>query len=83
MGKIILGLVGCVLGSVFVIKSESFLQMTGRIPWAEAHLGMEGGTRLLYKLIGIIIILLSFLYMTGLGTSILKSILAPLFGGMA
>jgi len=49
----------------------------GRIAWAEEKLGMEGGTRLFYKLIGLAIIILSFLIMMGIVQSILGAIFKP------
>ncbi|MDD5043904.1 MAG: hypothetical protein PHD51_04625 [Patescibacteria group bacterium] len=58
-------LIGVIIGALLVLKSEWLLQNFGRIDWAEIKLGAEGGTRLFWKLIGLAIILLSLLYMTG------------------
>ena len=67
--KYLLGLVLIGVGFVIMWKSDWIMNNFGRIPWAEKHLGMEGGTRLFWKLIGLLIILGSFLYMSGgLGT---------------
>lgn len=75
--RYIIGLIGVVLGFVIVWKSEWFLTNFGRIPWAEEHLGLEGGTRLFYKLLGIVVILLSFMYMGGFVEGIILWIFAP------
>jgi len=55
-------------------KSEWILNNFGRVAWAEKHLGMEGGTRLFYKLLGIVIILGGLSVMTGLWNDILGGI---------
>jgi len=68
------------LGIILVIKTEWFLQNFGSIGWAEEHMGTSGGSRLFYKLIGIIFILGSLMAMTGLLQSITINILGPLFG---
>ena len=78
--RIIIGLIGTAIGALIVIKSEWFYQNFGQIPWAEIHLGAEGGSRLFYKLVGIGIILLSFLYISGLLEDIILGIFGPLFG---
>ena len=64
--RILGGLALIAIGCVFVIKSEWFLQNFGKIDWAEQHLGYEGGSRLFYKLIGIIIALIGIMMATGL-----------------
>lgn len=80
IARIIVGVIGIIFGSIMVIKSEWFLSFFGRVDWAEIHLGSEGGTRLLYKLIGIATILISLLIMTGMIEGILLAIFGPLFG---
>lgn len=75
--RYVIGLVFVLVGFVVVWKSEWFLTQFGRIPWAEEHLGTEGGTRLFYKLIGIAVILISFLYMGGFIEGIILRIFAP------
>jgi hypothetical protein len=75
--RYIFGIIAIVIGFVIIWKSEWFLQNFGRIDWAEAKLGAEGGTRLFYKLVGLIIILISFLYMGGFVEAILLRVLVP------
>lgn len=64
--KYVVGILVILLGVAMVLKTNWFLQMFGRIGWAEQHLGLEGGSRLFYKLLGIAFIFLSLMGMTGL-----------------
>lgn len=75
--KYVLGIILIGLGFLIVWKSDWIMNNFGRIPWAEKHLGMDGGTRLLWKLIGLLVIIGSFLYMTGA----LGSLVRLIFGG--
>jgi len=69
LGIILLG-----VGFVIVWKSDWIMDNFGRIAWAEEKLGMEGGTRLFYKLIGIVVIIGAFMYMFGFFEPILYAI---------
>ncbi|MDA2936579.1 hypothetical protein MYX06_05165 [Patescibacteria group bacterium AH-259-L05] len=71
MGNIILGLLIIGAGFMITYKSEWLLHNLGRVQWAEAHLGLEGGTRLFYRLIGIGIIFLGIFIITGIWSDIL------------
>lgn len=62
-----------------VMRSEWFLSFFGRIDWAEIHLGSEGGTRVFYKLLGMVTILVSLMIMTGMIEGLLMAIFGPLF----
>lgn len=62
LGGVVLLAIGCIL----VIKSEWFLQNFGSIAWAEQKLGTEGGSRLMYKLIGLVFIFIGFIVLTGM-----------------
>jgi len=73
MLKFLLGVGIVIIGAVFVIKTEWFLSNFGRVEWAERHLGFEGGSRLFYKLLGILIIILGFLVITGLWNNKMES----------
>jgi len=66
------------VSALMVIKTEWFFRIFGRIPWAEAHLG--GGTRMFIKLLGIVLIIVSFLVVTNLWEPLLAWFLGPLFG---
>jgi hypothetical protein len=74
----ILGAIITFVGFLFVAKTEWFLENFGRISFFEEHLGSEGGSRLGYKLLGIIIIFIGTLIMTGLIGGFMRWILSPL-----
>lgn len=65
-------------GALMVIYTEAILSFSGRMDWADKWLGVYGGTRLGYKLIGIAAITIGFLMMTGL----LGPVVLWLFGGL-
>ncbi|MBT4942233.1 MAG: hypothetical protein HOL80_03465 [Candidatus Magasanikbacteria bacterium] len=77
--KYILSILAIALGVYMVIKTEWFLQNFGRSAWAEDKLG-GGGTRLMYKVLGIIIIFISLSVMTGSMEGMVMAVLGPLFG---
>ena len=76
----ILSLLAVAVGGLIVVYSEQLFKAFGRIPWAEQHLGAEGGSRLFYKLMGITVILVAFLYMSGILQTIGTTIFGRLFG---
>ena len=65
-------------GAVLVIKTEWIMNNFGRIAWFEEHLGSDGGSRLGYKLIGIIILIIGIIVMTGSGDAFMRWVLSPL-----
>lgn len=71
MIRILIGFIIAIIGFIIVWQSEWFLSNIGRIDWAEKKL--SGGSRIFYKLIGLGIILLGFLIITNIHTSILTS----------
>lgn len=75
--RFVFGFIFILVGFVLVWKSEWFLNQFGRIPWAEEHLGSDGGTRLFYKLLGVVVILLSFFYMGGFIEGFLLWVFVP------
>ena len=78
----VLELLGIALGAIIVIKTEWFVQNFGTSEWAEAHMGTSGGTRLLYKLIGVGIIVIAMLAMAGLLGGLIMGTVGKLFGGV-
>lgn len=72
--RYIFGIIAILIGFIIIWQSEWMLQNFGRIDWAEIHLGADGGTRLFYKLLGLIIIIIAFLYMSGFIEGLLISI---------
>ena len=81
IGQIILGIIIAAIGALVTIKSEWFYQNFGSIPSADKYLGTEGGSRLAYKLIGIIIAIIGFLIMTNLVEAVMQSLAAILIPG--
>lgn len=61
-----IGICLVLIGVALVLKAEWFLQNFGTNAWAEDKLGTSGGTRLMYKLLGIISIFLGFLTITNM-----------------
>lgn len=78
--RIIGGLIIAAVGFLFAWKTDGVLRTFGAVSWAEQHLGSDGGSRLFYKLLGILFIVIGFLMMTGLLGGILIGVLGPLFG---
>jgi len=75
---IIVGLLLIAIGGVLVIQTEWFLSNFGRITWFESKLGSEGGSRLGYKLVGLLFIFVGLLVLTGLISGFLNWLLSPL-----
>jgi len=76
----IVGILIIIAGCILIIKTEWFIQNFGTSAWAEQHLGSSGGTRLMYKLIGLAAIILSVMGMTGMLGEVIVSVFGRLFG---
>lgn len=74
----IFGLILLISGPFLVIKSGWFLENFGRIQWAEDKLGTEGGTRFLYKLIGLLFMFIGLTMIFNLFGGIVMWIFSPL-----
>ena len=77
--QIFVGLIAVLVGAGSVIKAEWIIQNFGTNAWAEAKLGYNGGSRLLYKCIGIILVLIGFLLITGLFQGFLMATVGKIF----
>ncbi|PIT90732.1 MAG: hypothetical protein COU22_00575 [Candidatus Komeilibacteria bacterium CG10_big_fil_rev_8_21_14_0_10_41_13] len=77
--RFFIGLIGIGLGFLLVWKADWIVNNFGRNNWAERHLGTEGGSRLLYKLIGILVIFLAMLHMFGFFETFVLGIFGFLF----
>lgn len=75
-----IGLAFLVVGIMAVIKTDWFLGFMGRNDWAEENLGSYGGSRFMYKLIGMLFCFFGILGMTGLLQGLAGSIAGLLFG---
>ena len=78
MGHIFLGIIITAAGVFLVIKTEWFVNNFGRIAWFEDKFGSEGGSRLGYKLVGLLAIFIGIVVMTGSGPDFMRWLLAPL-----
>jgi len=79
VGQFFLGLLIVFVGFIFIWQTEWFLRNAGRIAFAEKWLGTEGGSRLMYKLIGTIIIIGGLLHANNLSGSVFKKIIKIVF----
>lgn len=77
--QVLAGLAGVGIGVFLVIKSRSIKNFFGNVAWAEEHIG-QGGTDSLWKLIGVAIIILSFLWMAGNTQKIFWGVMGQFFG---
>ncbi len=77
--KYIIALIAIAVGAILVIKTEWFIQNFGTSAWAEEHMGTSGGTRLFYKLVGLAIIFISFLGVSGLLGDMILGFFGKLF----
>lgn len=75
---IVWGLIIMTAGTMMIIKTEWLLQNFGRIAWFEDKFGTEGGSRLGYKLVGVIIIILGVIELSGGMGGFLSWVLSPL-----
>lgn len=78
MLRILLGIVIMAVGTLIIIKTEAMLSNFGRIAFFEKHLGTEGGSRMGYKIIGIIAIFIGIMIATNLIGGFLEWLLAPM-----
>ncbi len=76
--NIIIGLIIMAVGVFMVIRTESILRMFGQVAFFDKYLGTEGGTRLGYKLIGILAIFIGLLVLTNMIGGFLEWLLGPL-----
>lgn len=77
--RYVIGIIFVLAGILLVFKAEWFYQNFGTNAWAEENLGTSGGTRLMYKLIGIALILIGFLTITNLMNQLLTATIGRLF----
>ncbi len=78
--KYILALLVLALGFFLVAKTEWFVQNFGTSEWAESKLGTSGGTRIMYKFIGLLFIFLALMGATGQLGGFILAIFGGLFG---
>jgi hypothetical protein len=65
--RIVVGLIGIIIGIMIVKKTYQLVEFFGKSSWAESKLGGGlGGTYVLYKIIGVVIIVFSAMHMLGI-----------------
>ena len=74
----IFGIIIAAIGYTLVAKTEWFLSNFGRIEFFDKYLGMEGGSRLGYKLIGMLAIFIGIILFLGMWDGFLGWLLSPL-----
>ncbi|PIX62139.1 hypothetical protein CO057_01155 [Candidatus Uhrbacteria bacterium CG_4_9_14_0_2_um_filter_41_50] len=77
--RIVIGLLVIALGLSMVWKTDFYLRALGMVSWAERNLG-GGGTRLFYKLLGILIIFVGMMITTNLFDKFMTWLVGGLFG---
>lgn len=78
IGRIIGGLFGAGIGFLLVWKASWFSDTFGSLSsWADTHLG---GMRAVYKILGCLMIFISFLVITNLHARFFVSVFGGLFG---
>lgn len=81
--SIIVGGLIVYVGFLMVSKTEWLMENFGRIGFFEQYLSSEGGSRLGYKLVGVLAIFIGILAITGLSDNLLGWILSPLTSHIA
>ncbi len=76
--NILIGIIILGIGILIVIKAEAMLSAFGRIGFFERYLGTEGGSRLGYKIVGLLAIFIGFLVMTNMIGGFLEWVLSPI-----
>jgi len=77
--RILIGILVSIGGFIIVWKTQIMLDTVGPIEWAEKNLG-GGGSRLFYKLLGTLIIVIGFMVITNLFDEIVGGGIKSLFG---
>ena len=74
----IYGLLLTGVGFLIIYKTEDLLSFFGPIGFFDRYLGTEGGSRLGYKFIGLLVMFAGIMMMTGLWGSFMRWLLSPL-----
>ena len=82
MIPVIIGGLITYVGFLMVSKTEWLIENFGRIGFFEQYLSSEGGSRLGYKLVGILGVFIGILTITGLWDNLLGWVLFPLTSHM-
>jgi hypothetical protein len=77
--RFVWGPLAIIIGILIMRYNFQIVGIFGTIGWAENHLS-SGGTYILYKLIGLGVVIVAMLYMFGSADFLVKP-LSPVFGG--
>lgn len=75
--RVIIGLLVSGVGVYMVLRTETILGFFGTVDWAERKLG-GGGSRLFYKLIGLVFVFVGFMVATNLWNAFLQATLGSI-----
>ncbi len=64
--RYLIGTLIAVVGTAIVLKTEWIIANFGSSAWAEEKFGTSGGSRIMWKVIGIILIFFGFLFITNM-----------------
>lgn len=78
MDKFFFGLIGFPLSFLIIIYRSKIKDFTGSIGFAEKYFGM-GGTYTLILLLGVIVFIITLLYVTGTLQSFMRTVFGPIF----
>ncbi|MBN1585362.1 hypothetical protein JW899_03280 [Candidatus Uhrbacteria bacterium] len=76
--RIIGGTVIATVGSLLVIKTERIIEQVGTNSWAESKFGSYGGTRFMWKMIGLFAVFIGFVVMTNMTEGFLMATVGKL-----
>jgi len=79
LSRILIGFLISALGFLMVYKTPWFLSILGRVRFAEKTFG-GGGTRIFYKLLGTVVLLVGFMVMLNLWEGFFVSVFGKAFG---
>ena len=74
--QILIGLAIAGVGVFFVMRTGDVLDFLGPVDWAEQHLG---GSRMFYKLLGVVVCLIGFIVATDLWDAFFAATIGKLF----
>lgn len=77
--RIVVGIIAALVGVGMILKTEWLIENFGTSAWAEEKMGTSGGSRLLYKLIGLGLIFVGFMLITNLFQAFLMGTIGRIF----
>lgn len=79
VGRIILGILGIGLGILISVKQAWLVSTFGHIGVIEKYMRTMGGTRTFYIILGVLLVIISVLYMTGKLDDVVVGIFLKIF----